>query len=126
MSQLEFVAGGGGFGVLPHYMVENDDRFIKVMPEQFSFTRSYWLLIPIELNRLFSVRALTENIISLVRKKRLLFCPDFIKKSPRFSQEGQNAGIRCLYQHSVPGVNGHGKQVHVFSQMHSCLLSDPR
>ena len=76
MSQLEFVAEGGGFGVLPNYMVANDDRFIKVLPDQFSFTRSYWLLIPIELNRLSSVRALTDNIISIAKQNHRLFCPE--------------------------------------------------
>lgn len=75
MSQLEFVAEGGGFGVLPHFMVEGDDRFIKVLPERYSFTRSYWLLTPVELNRLSSVRALTENIFSIVKKNKGLFCP---------------------------------------------------
>ncbi len=76
MSQLEFVAEGGGFGVLPHFMAEGDDRFIRVLPQQYAFTRSYWLLIPIELNRLSSVRALTDAIFSIVRKNKLHFCPE--------------------------------------------------
>lgn len=75
MSQLEFIAEGGGFGVLPHYMVANDERFIKVLPETYSFTRSYWLLTPVELNRLSSVRALTDNILLIARHHQSLFCP---------------------------------------------------
>lgn len=75
MSQLEFVAEGGGFGVLPHYMVANDDRFVRVLPEEYSFTRSYWLLTPIELNRLSSVRALTSSIISMASRHKSLFTP---------------------------------------------------
>lgn len=76
MSQLEFVAEGGGFGVLPHYMVANDERFIRVLPEKYAFTRSYWLVIPIELNRLSSVRALTEAIFSRAKSNKTLFCPE--------------------------------------------------
>lgn len=76
MSQLEFVAEGGGFGVLPHFMVANDERFVRVLPERYAFQRSYWLLIPIELNRLSSVRALTENIFSIAKNNQALFCPE--------------------------------------------------
>jgi len=76
MSQLEFIAEGGGFGVLPHFMTEHDDRFIRVLPEKYFFIRTYWLLIPIELNRLSSVRALTQNILSSVKKHKLSFCPE--------------------------------------------------
>lgn len=76
MSQFQFVAGGGGFGVLPYFMIKDDERFIKVMPNKFSFIRSYWLLIPIELNRLASVRGLEKAIHGLVKENQQLFLPE--------------------------------------------------
>ncbi len=76
MSQHQFIVGGGGFGVLPYFMVQNDDRFVRVLPEKFTFTRTYWLLIPVELTRLASVRALESVINELVRENMPLFLPD--------------------------------------------------
>lgn len=76
MSQHQFIAGGGGFGVLPHFMVNDDPRFIKVLPNQFCFIRTYWLLIPIELHRLASVRALEKEINSIVKLNSFLFLPE--------------------------------------------------
>lgn len=76
MSQLQFIAGGGGFGVLPYFMVQNDSRFIKVLPDKFSFTRTYWLQIPLELTRLASVRVLEEVVNQLVRENIKSFNPD--------------------------------------------------
>lgn len=76
MSQYQFVAGGGGFGILPYFMAHNDPRFIRVLPEKFSFTRIYWLLIPIDLHRLASVRALENVIFSLVKDHLPQFLPE--------------------------------------------------
>lgn len=76
MSQYQFIAGGGGLGVLPHFMVGSDPRFVKVFPEKIFFTRTYWLLIPIDLHRLASVRALEKVILSLVTENLSLFLPE--------------------------------------------------
>ena len=76
MSQYQFIAAGGGFGVLPYFMVSGDPRFMKVLPEEIFFTRTYWLLIPIDLHRLASVRALEKIILSLVKENVHLFLPE--------------------------------------------------
>lgn len=84
LSQLEFVAAGGGFGILPHFMVVNDPRFIKVLPEKFKFTRTYWLHVPIELHRLASVRALEKSIYSIVKENQDIFIPHSSSTHPKF------------------------------------------
>ena len=76
MSQYQFIASGGGLGVLPYFMVGEDPRLVRVLPEQIFFTRTYWLLIPIDLHRLASVRALEKVIISLVKENLGLFLPE--------------------------------------------------
>lgn len=76
LAQYEFVANGGGFGVLPYFMAHDDPRLVLLFPEKFCFIRSYWLLIPNELRRLASVRALESFILSLAKENRSRFIPD--------------------------------------------------
>jgi len=75
ISQFQFVANGGGFGVLPYFMVQNDSRFIQVLPEKINFLRSYWVLIPIELRRRAIVRSIERELQSLVIECRDQFVP---------------------------------------------------
>ncbi|PCI86540.1 MAG: hypothetical protein COB24_09500 [Hyphomicrobiales bacterium] len=76
MSQYQFILSGGGFGVLPFYMANNDEQFIKVLPNKFSFIRTYWLVIPVELNRLASVRGVEKLINQLMVEYKNLFLPN--------------------------------------------------
>lgn len=76
MSQMQFIAGGGGFGVLPYFMVGNNPGFIPVLPEELRFTRTYWLWVPVELMRLASVRALKKEIGALADQNVSLFLSD--------------------------------------------------
>lgn len=76
LAQYEFVANGGGFGVLPYFMAHNDPRLVILFPEKFCFIRSYWLLIPHELRRLASVRAVERFILSLAKANRFHFMPE--------------------------------------------------
>jgi len=76
LAQYEFVANGGGFGVLPYFMAHDDPRLVLLFPEKFCFLRSYWLLIPHELRRLASVRAVERFILSLAKDNRFRFVLD--------------------------------------------------
>jgi len=76
LAQFEFVANGGGLGVLPYFMVEHDPRLVIVRPDKYAFTRSYWFLIPYEVRRLASVRGLEKTIMDLVSANKALFLPD--------------------------------------------------
>lgn len=75
LAQYEHVANGGGFGVLPNFMARQDPRLVPVFPDEISFTRSYWLLIPEELRRLASVRGLARAILDAARRDAAAFMP---------------------------------------------------
>ncbi len=77
MSQFEFIANGGGFGVLPHFMVQDDSRFVAILAEQILFERSYWLLTPIELRRRANVRSIEHELERLVTAQQSRFYPQF-------------------------------------------------
>jgi len=76
MSQYHFIACGGGLGVFPHYMVHDDPRFVRVLPDKISFKRTYWLLIPIDLARLAGVRAVERYIMGTAKANAKLLMPD--------------------------------------------------
>ena len=80
LAQYEFVANGGGFGVLPYFMAHDDPRLVLLFPKKFCFVRSYWLLIPHELRRLASVRAVEGFILTLAKANRFHFMPDSADK----------------------------------------------
>ncbi|MTI10987.1 LysR family transcriptional regulator [Curvivirga aplysinae] len=75
-AQLQFIAHGGGFGVLPYYMAYNDPRLIPILTEEVSFIRSYWLHIPLELRRMASIRKLEQTIMLEARGHQKIFMPD--------------------------------------------------
>jgi len=75
-AQLQFIANGGGFGVLPYYMAYNDNRLIPILTDEVCFTRSYWLHIPLELRRMASIRKLEQTIILEARAHQHAFMPE--------------------------------------------------
>jgi len=75
MSQFQFIANGGGFGVLPHFMVQDDPRFVQVLPDQIHFVRSYWILTPLELRRRANVRSISTELEQLIAQHRDQFLP---------------------------------------------------
>ena len=76
LAQLEFIASGGGIGVLPHYMAASDRRLMALLTDSVSFVRSYWLVIPYELRRLARIRALEKFVLQLVAEHQSLFLAD--------------------------------------------------
>lgn len=76
LAQYEFVANGGGFGVLPYFMAYRDSRLLPVLTEQFNFVRSYWFLTPHDLQRFARVRRLKRFIMSVAKKHEQFFTPD--------------------------------------------------
>lgn len=75
MSQFQFIANGGGFGVLPYFMVQDDPRFIQILPDEINFIRSYWILTPLELRRRANVRSISTELELLIAQHRDQFLP---------------------------------------------------
>jgi DNA-binding transcriptional LysR family regulator len=71
-AQLDAVRAGIGLGVLPCFMVK-DPELVPVMPDELTFERTYWLLIPEELRTLERIRVVTEFIVEALRESRDIF-----------------------------------------------------
>jgi len=48
LAQQEAVAAGAGIAILPAFTADADPRLQVLLPEQVSFTRTFWMLMPIE------------------------------------------------------------------------------
>lgn len=79
LAQYEFVANGGGLGVLPYFMAWKDRRLVPILARRYCFVRSYWLLIPHELKRLASIRGLQNFILKLTHDNQRMFMPKSVE-----------------------------------------------
>lgn len=57
---------GVGIAPLPSYIGEPDEQLIRVVAEQFSIERTYWVAVPRELTGLARVRAVDELLSNVV------------------------------------------------------------
>ncbi|MNF36412.1 HTH-type transcriptional regulator GltR [compost metagenome] len=49
LAQLQATAAGAGIAILPSFAADADPRLKRVLSEQVEFTRTFWMLMPIEL-----------------------------------------------------------------------------
>jgi DNA-binding transcriptional LysR family regulator len=74
-AQLRMTASGHGICVLPCFMAAGDPRLLRVMGEDFSLIRSFWLIIHSDIRDLARVRVTSEFIAQEIRANRRLFLP---------------------------------------------------
>ncbi|MCV7212820.1 LysR family transcriptional regulator [Mycolicibacterium canariasense] len=63
--QWEAAAAGIGIAVLPEYMGGRDHRLRQILPQTVSLERSYWLVVPRELQRLARIRVVSDALRSI-------------------------------------------------------------
>ncbi len=63
--QWTAAAGGFGVAVLPLYIGEPDSRLVRVLPDEVTVTRKYWLIVPRDLQRLARIRAAIAMLRSI-------------------------------------------------------------
>lgn len=56
LAQQEAVAMGAGIAILPAFSADADPRLRLLLPEEVSFTRTFWMLMPIEFKDLARMR----------------------------------------------------------------------
>ena len=65
-AQYDAVMAGIGLGVLPPFMTRNSG-LIEVLPDEITFKRSYWLLIPEDLKELEKIKVTAAYIVDAVK-----------------------------------------------------------
>jgi len=72
-AQHEAVANGLGLGILHVFAADADGRLVRVLPKGVQVTRSYWLVIHKEQQRLPRVRAVVDFLTDLVARNSKRF-----------------------------------------------------
>lgn len=70
-AQREIIAGGGGIGVLPCFMANDDPRLVRIFPEK-SIRRSFWLAVHRDIANLPRVRAFIDWLTQMVAEEAAL------------------------------------------------------
>lgn len=56
LAQQQMVAAGAGLAILPAFAAEQDPALVPVLPDIIHFTRTFWMLMPIELKDIARMR----------------------------------------------------------------------
>src|SRR5690606_16002645 len=56
LAQQEAVAAGAGVAILPAFAADSDPRLQVVLPDRIQFTRTFWMLMPIDLKDIARMR----------------------------------------------------------------------
>jgi DNA-binding transcriptional LysR family regulator len=72
--QIALAAAGGGIGAFPHFLVEDYDELVPVLPE-IMVTRTYWMATHSELYEIGRVRAVHDWICALAAEHRAHLTP---------------------------------------------------
>ena len=56
LAQQQAVAAGAGLAILPAFAAAKEPRLRRVLADEVSFTRTFWMLMPIELKDIARMR----------------------------------------------------------------------
>lgn len=56
LAQQQMVAAGAGLAILPAFAADQDPALVPVLPDAIHFTRTFWMLMPIELKDIARMR----------------------------------------------------------------------
>ncbi len=57
LAQHQATAAGAGIAILPSFAADVDTRLQRILGEQIAFTRTFWMLMPIELKEIARMKA---------------------------------------------------------------------
>lgn len=75
LAQYYATVSGGGLCILPKFMAIHDKRLERVLAQEFSLTRSFWLIVHSDMRDLARVRIVADFIIHEVRNAHDVFLP---------------------------------------------------
>lgn len=67
--QLEAALANGGVGIFHDFIAEKYPQLQRVLPEEISFTRTFWYVVHEDYAKLHRIRVVSDRLIEHVRKK---------------------------------------------------------
>lgn len=75
LAQLQMVAGGAGFGILPCFLADGDSSLTRVLTQEIALIRTFWMIVHSEMRDLARLRAVGDFIAAEVQSAARLFLP---------------------------------------------------
>lgn len=82
LSQIKTVLADAGVAILPCWVASRDSRLIRLLPDEVSIWRSYWLAYNSDMREVASVRAVCDFILETVTAARARFAPSRHVREP--------------------------------------------
>ncbi len=70
LAQQEAAAAGAGIAILPAFTADADPRLRPLLPEQVSFTRTFWMLMPIEFKDVARMRVTWDFLKEMAQEQQ--------------------------------------------------------
>lgn len=70
LAQHQAVAQGAGLGMLPCFLADSDPRLVRVLPEDMTVLRQFWLSYSEDLRRLTRITAVADHLVAAVEQHR--------------------------------------------------------
>lgn len=70
LAQQEAVAAGAGIAILPAFAADRDARLQVLLPDEVRFTRTFWMLMPIEFKDLARMRTTWDYLKATAEQAR--------------------------------------------------------
>ncbi|MDY0250200.1 MAG: LysR family transcriptional regulator [Pseudomonas sp.] len=83
LAQQQAVAAGAGLAILPAFAARTDPRLRRVLADQVSFTRTFWILMPIELKDIARMRTVWNFLREQAATQQDLLLPSNQEKEDR-------------------------------------------
>jgi DNA-binding transcriptional LysR family regulator len=75
VAQWQATAAGAGLCVLPCFMVEGDDRLVRVLPDDIILRRTVWMIVHSDMRDIARIQVTCEFIADEIRRSRDRFLP---------------------------------------------------
>ena len=75
LAQQQAVAAGAGLAILPAFAARTDPRLHRVLAGDVSFTRTFWMLMPIELKDIARMRTVWNFLREQADAQQLVLLP---------------------------------------------------
>ncbi|MGY4225134.1 DNA-binding transcriptional LysR family regulator [Bradyrhizobium sp. USDA 4503] len=78
IAQWQATAAGAGLCVLPCFIANSDERLVRVLPKEVSFSRTLWMLVHSDIRDTARIRLTCNFIVDVVRRSRDRFLPNLL------------------------------------------------
>lgn len=72
LAQQELIASGAGIGILPSFSADLDPRLIPLLSDKIAFKRTFWMVMPEELNGIARMRVVWDHLREMADNSKIL------------------------------------------------------